>query len=139
MNIGEAAKLSGLPAKTLRYYEQIGLVVPSRRSANGYRDYSEEDVQVLRFVRRARAAGFGIHEVRELLALWRDPHRTAAEVKRIASKRLRELERRIRELEAMKRTLERLVEACHGEERPECPILDGLAAEGAAPAVPTAA
>ena len=109
-------------------------MVPSGRGSNGYRDYSEEDVHILRFVRRARAAGFGIREVRELLALWRDPARTAAEVKRIALERLAELERRIRELEAMKRTLEHLVARCHGEERPDCPILDELGAEEPGPA-----
>ncbi len=103
-------------------------MVPSGRRANGYRDYSERDVHLLRFVQRARALGFSVADCRELLALYRDPNRSAAEVKRLALARIREIERRIRELESMKRALEHLAEKCHGEDRPDCPILDDLAA-----------
>ena len=127
MNIGEAASRSGLPAKTLRYYEQIGLVVPSGRRRNGYRDYSERDVRLLRFVQRARSLGFSVRECRELLALYLDRNRSSAEVKRIALARIREIERKLRELESMRAALLELAERCHGDDRPDCPILDDLA------------
>jgi len=130
MNIGEAARASGLPARTLRYYEAIGLVVPGGRRDNGYRDYDEADVHRLRFVQRARSLGFSVAECRELLALYDDRNRTSAEVKRIALERIAAIERKIRELEAMRRALQHLAERCHGDERPECPILDDLAGEG---------
>ncbi len=127
MNIGEAASRSGLPAKTLRYYEEIGLVVPSGRRHNGYRDYSERDVQLLRFVQRARSLGFSVRECRELLALYLDRNRSSAEVKRIALARIKEIERKLRELQSMRAALLELAERCHGDERPDCPILDDLA------------
>lgn len=130
MNIGEAARASGLPAKTLRYYEAIGLVVPGGRRDNGYRDYDEADVHRLRFVQRARSLGFSVAECRELLALYDDRNRTSAEVKRIALERIAAIERKIRELEAMRRALQHLAERCHGDGRPDCPILDDLAGEG---------
>ncbi len=129
MNIGEAAARSGLPAKTLRYYEEIGLVVPSGRRHNGYRDYSERDVQLLRFVQRARSLGFSVKECRELLDLYLDRERTSAEVKRIALARIREIERKMRELESMRAALQELADRCHGDERPDCPILEDLARE----------
>lgn len=132
MNIGEAARASGLPAKTLRYYEAIGLVVPGGRRENGYRDYDEADVHRLRFVQRARSLGFTVAECRGLLALYDDRNRTSAEVKRIALERIAAIERKIRELEAMRRALLHLAERCHGDDRPDCPILDDLA--GSAPA-----
>ncbi len=129
MNIGEAARRSGLPAKTLRYYEDIGLIVPSGRRTNGYRDYSERDVRLLRFVQKARSLGFSVRQCRELLDLYLDQARASADVKRIALERIAEIERKIRELEAMKAALEHLAEKCHGDERPDCPILEDLAAE----------
>ena len=129
MNIGEAARRSGLPAKTLRYYEDIGLIAPSGRRTNGYRDYSERDVRLLRFVQKARSLGFSVRQCRELLDLYLDQARASADVKRIALERIAEIERKIRELEAMKAALEHLAEKCHGDERPDCPILEDLAAE----------
>lgn len=129
MNIGEAARASGLPAKTLRYYEAIGLVVPAHRQPNGYRDYSETDVRRLRFVQRARSLGFSVAECRELLALYADRGRTSAEVRRIALARIAAIERKLRELEGMRRALLHLVERCSGDSRPDCPILDDLAGE----------
>jgi len=128
LNIGEAARRSGLPAKTLRYYEDIGLIVPSGRKHNGYRDYSDRDVRLLRFVQRARSLGFSVRQCRELLDLYLDHGRTSADVKRIALERIAEIERKIRELETMKAELAHLAEKCHGDERPDCPILEDLAA-----------
>lgn len=131
MNIGEAARASGLPARTLRYYEAIGLVVPGGRRENGYRDYHQLDVHRLRFVQRARSLGFSVEDCRELLALYEDRSRTSAEVKGIALARIAAIERKICELEAMRRALLHLAEKCHGDERSDCPILDDLA--GATP------
>lgn len=126
MNIGEAAARSELPAKTIRYYEDIALVRPAR-AANGYRDYSDKDVHRLRFVQRARGLGFTIEECRALLSLYDDEHRASADVKRVAHEKIREVERKITELQTMRATLSRLVECCHGDSRPDCPILDDLA------------
>jgi MerR family copper efflux transcriptional regulator len=126
MNIGEAATRSGLPAKTIRYYEDIGLVSPHRHP-NGYRDFSEEDVHRLAFLGRARSLGFTIGECRALLALYQDKARASAEVKRIAADHLGQVESKIAELQAMHATLSELVSACAGDDRPDCPILKGLA------------
>jgi Cu(I)-responsive transcriptional regulator len=126
MNIGQAAARSGLPAKTIRYYEQIGLVTPGRRD-NEYRDYGERDVNELRFVARARALGFSIEQCRRLLELYRDKDRASAEVRDAAKDHIAEIRSRIAELKAMERTLTALVLACRGDTRPDCPILDGLA------------
>lgn len=127
MNIGEAAKRCELPAKTLRYYEDIELIVPSGRRPNGYRDYSERDVHLLGFVQRARSLGFSVEQCRELLALYGDPDRASADVKAIAQTHIALVEDKIAELQAMKRVLSDLVDKCHGDKRPDCPILDGLA------------
>jgi len=127
VNIGEAAARSGVPAKTIRYYEGVGLIAPAARAGNGYRDYGASDVHVLRFVQRARSLGFGVEDCRRLLALWRDPHRASADVKALAERRIAEVDRKIRELEGLRRTLVELAEHCHGDERPDCPILDDLA------------
>lgn len=127
MNIGRAAAASGLPAKTIRYYEAIGLVAPAGRARNGYRDYDARDVHTLRFLQRARALGFSVGECRELLALYRDRERASAEVKAVALGRIADIERKIAELEGLKRALGELAEKCHGDARPECPILDDLA------------
>lgn len=134
MNIGTAAQRSGVHAKTIRYYESIGLIPSSRRQANGYREYSEADVHTLRFVKHARGLGFSVEEIGELLSLWRNKRRSSARVKAVAQRHLDVLERKIQELETMRATLARLVERCQGDDRPSCPILeeleDGETAEG---------
>lgn len=130
MNIGKAAALAGLPTKTIRYYEDIGLIAVAGRAPNGYRDYDKQDVHILRFLRRARTLGFSVDECRELLALYRDRERASAEVKAIALGRIADIEHKIAELESLKRALNQLAEKCHGDERPDCPILDDLAGAG---------
>ena len=126
MNIGTAAEASGLPAKTIRYYEEIGLVAPARRD-NGYRDYAEADVHRLRFLHRARGLGFSIDDCRHLLSLYDDKHRASADVKALARQRIGDIDAKIAELQSLRGTLSALVHACHGDERPDCPILDELA------------
>jgi Cu(I)-responsive transcriptional regulator len=126
VSIGEAARQTGLPAKTLRYYEEIGLVRP-RRDANGYRAFGETELHELAFVGRARGLGFSIEECRALLALYRDKGRASGEVKAIARTHLAEIERKIAELTAMRDTLAHLVAHCAGDDRPDCPILADLA------------
>ena len=135
MNIGEAAAASGVSAKMIRYYEQIDLIPPAERTGAGYRLYSEQDVATLRFIRRARDLGFSVEEMTTLLALWRDKNRASAEVKRIAEDHIGDIERRIRELQAMAGTLRHLASHCHGDARPDCPILEDFA-DGAAPPAP---
>lgn len=128
MNIGEASRASGVSAKMVRYYEATGLLAAARRSAGNYRTYSEADVHTLRFVRRARDLGFDMASIARLLALWRDEHRSSAEVKAIAESHIAALRERIAQMQAMLRTLEHLAHHCHGDARPDCPILDDLAA-----------
>ncbi|GIX23183.1 MULTISPECIES: Cu(I)-responsive transcriptional regulator [Caldimonas] len=128
MNIGQAARASGVSAKMIRHYESLGLLPPIARTAAGYRQYDETAIHTLRFIRRCRDLGFGIEEIRKLLQLWRNEQRPSSEVKRIALAHAAALERRIESMQAMKRTLERLAAHCHGDERPQCPILDDLAA-----------
>jgi Cu(I)-responsive transcriptional regulator len=130
MNIGEAKNRSGVSAKMIRYYEEVGLVKPSRR-ANGYRDYGESDVSVLQFIRRTRDLGFSLDEVSALLALWRNRKRPSREVKRLALSHIEDLEQRIRDMRAVVRTLKDLAATCHGDERSDCPILDDLSKPGA--------
>ncbi len=125
MIVGQAARQSGLPAKTLRYYEEIGLVEP-RRLENGYRDYDDEDLARLKFLGRARSLGFSIEDCRTLLSLCDDKDRSSRDVKLIAKTHLDNINRKIGELETMKAVLSRLVKSCHGDERPDCPILDEL-------------
>ena len=127
MNIGEAAALSGLPAKTIRYYEEAGLVTPAARGNNGYRRYSEQDIHRLRFLQRARSLGFSIQECRELLSLYEDKSRASADVKAIARQHLQDIERKITELESLRDLLGELVAKCHGDARPDCPSLQELA------------
>jgi Cu(I)-responsive transcriptional regulator len=127
MNIGEAAAQSGVPPKTIRYYEEIGLVAPAPRSGNGYRAYGDNDVHILRFVQRARSLGFSVSECRQLLDLYRNPHRASAEVKALTMRRVAELDRKRAELAGMRAALVRLAENCHGDDRPECPIIENLA------------
>ncbi len=128
MNIGEAERRCGLPAKTIRYYEEIGLVRPDRRS-NGYRNYHAEDLHKLRFLQRARSLGFSVSECRALLSLYEEKNRASADVKAIAQRHLGRIERKITELQSLQRALNALIEACHGDHRPDCPILDDLARE----------
>lgn len=136
MNIGEAARASGVSAKMIRYYESIGLIEPAGRTAANYRSYGARDVHALRFVRRARGLGFSLAETQALLGLWRDRDRASGEVKAIALAHVRDLEAKIAELQGMARTLKTLAQCCHGDARPDCPILDDLAggegADGAA-------
>jgi len=127
MNIGEAANASGVSAKMIRYYESIGLMPTAQRSENGYRVYTGNDVHTLRFIKRARALGFSVSQIEHLVALWHDRNRSSAEVKRIALEHAVALERKIAELQAMSRTLNHLARTCHGDGRPDCPIIDDLA------------
>ncbi len=128
MNIGVAAEKSGVPAKTIRYYESIGLIAEPGRTEGGYRDYAENDVAILRFVQRARGLGFPLKDVAALLGLWHDRGRASAQVKELTLSHITEIERRIDELRAVRRTLLDLAHKCHGDERPDCPIIDDLAA-----------
>lgn len=128
MNIGDVATASGLPAKTIRYYEDIDLIRPAR-GANGYRDFSDSDVHKLTFLSRARSLGFSIEECRTLLSLYEDRDRASADVKALAADHLARIAEKIAELQALQATLETLVTRCHGDDRPDCPILDGLAGE----------
>ncbi len=127
MRIGDAARRSGVPAKTIRYYESIGLIPEPNRTAAGYRDYDEPALKRLQFVQRARSLGFSVKDVGNLLALYADKDRASAEVKALARQNVARVEAKIAELRAMSRTLKELVEKCHGDERPDCPILDDLA------------
>ncbi|GGL80621.1 Cu(I)-responsive transcriptional regulator [Wenxinia marina] len=128
MNIGDAARASGVNQKMIRYYESIGLIGDVARSANGYRTYTHNDIHTLAFVRRARRLGFSIEQIQALMTLWRDKERSSAEVKAIAQGHIDELQAKIEELAEMRRTLEHLVSCCAGDDRPDCPILDGLSA-----------
>lgn len=139
MKIGEASAQSGISERMIRHYEKIGLIAPAARRDSGYRDYDPRDVHSLSFIGRARDLGFGIEEIRQLLALWQDRSRSSADVKALALARAAELKRKARELDAMRRTLERLASDCHGDARPDCPILDDLGAnehDSGAPAEP---
>lgn len=128
MNIGEVAERSGIPAKTIRYYEDIGLVRP-QRSENGYRAFRETDLHKLAFLGRARALGFSIEDCRTLLSLYEDETRESAQVKAVAEEHLSEIDTKIRQLQSMRQTLAQLVSACHGDDRPDCPILSDLSGE----------
>jgi Cu(I)-responsive transcriptional regulator len=127
MNIGQAARATGISPKMIRYYEAAGLLGRVRRSASGYRTYEEADLHTLRFVRRARDLGFTVEQIGDLVSLWRNSHRSSATVKTLASRHLANLAKNIAELEAMSRTLAHLAENCHGDDRPDCPILEDLA------------
>lgn len=126
MNIGQAAKASGVSAKMIRYYEQTGLIPKADRRDSGYRDYSSSDVHMLRFIRRSRDLGFSVAEINDLLSLWRDKSRQSADVKRIAQAHIAQLKERIESLEQMAATLGTLVDCCAGDDRPDCPILADL-------------
>lgn len=127
MNIGEAARESGVTAKMIRYYESVDLLAPKGRTDAGYRVYGEQEVHTLRFIRQARHLGFSVDDIRKLLGLWQDRSRASAEVKAIALQHVADLERRIAELSEMRDTLTHLAHHCHGDARPDCPILDSLA------------
>lgn len=126
MNIGEAARATGVSAKMIRYYEEIGLIPAVARTPAGYRAYSESDLHRLIFVRRARDLGFSVKEIADLLSLWGDRSRHSADVKRIAQAHIEDLRKKIAELREMVDTLQTLVDCCAGDERPDCPILEGL-------------
>lgn len=129
MKIGEAASAAGVTERMIRHYEKIGLVPRAARRDSGYRDYDEPDVHTLRFIGRARDFGFSIDEIRRLLELWHDRDRASADVKALALARAAELRRKERQLHEIRRSLEHLAESCHGDERPSCPILGGLAGQ----------
>lgn len=131
MNIGQAARAAGLSAKMIRYYESIALLPQARRSPNGYRHYAEGDVQRLSFIRQARALGFSLEKISELLSLWDNDHRASREVRLLASSHIAELEQRIEEMKTLVATLQQLVQRCPGDEGSDCAILDTLAAGSA--------
>jgi Cu(I)-responsive transcriptional regulator len=128
MNIGEAAAVSGVTAKMIRYYESVGLLPAASRTGSGYRTYDSDDVHRLRFVRRARDFGFSMDEIATLLALWADRNRPSKEVKKIALAHVTELDEKISHLKSLRDTLKHLADCCHGDHRPDCPILDDIAA-----------
>jgi Cu(I)-responsive transcriptional regulator len=127
VNIGEAAQLSGVSAKMVRHYESLGLLPRVARTDSGYRQYSEADVHTLRFIKRGRDLGFSMEELGELVGLWQNRRRASANVRKIAQKHAEDLGQRIAAMEEMRRTLQQLIHCCHGDERPECPILEELA------------
>ena len=129
MRIQEASSQSGMPPKTIRFYEEIGLVRPAARAANGYRQFSDTDVRMLKFIHRGRKLGFSVEDIQKLLSLWQDKRRASADVKKLALAHVHEIEARIRELESVKQAVLVLAEHCHGDDRPECPIIDELADE----------
>ena len=126
MNIGEASEATGLPAKTIRYYEDIGLIKPAR-AGNGYRDYDNKDVHRLAFIQRSRSLGFTIEECRSLLSLYEDKDRASSDVKALALEKITEIDRKLKELKSLRTTLKTLADHCHGDHRPDCPIIDEIA------------
>jgi MerR family copper efflux transcriptional regulator len=128
MNIGQAARQSGVSAKMVRHYESLGLLPKVQRSDSGYRQYSDAEVHTLRFIKRSRELGFSMAEIAELVSLWQNRRRASASVRRIAQKHADELTQRIAAMQAMQHTLAELIEGCHGDDRPDCPILDDLGA-----------
>ena len=134
MNIGEAAKASSVSTKMIRHYESVGLFPQAARTDSGYRQYTAKEVSTLRFVRQSRDLGFSIEQIRELLGLWQDRKRPSRQVRALAQAHIAELDAKLQELHAMKATLEHLVHCCHGDDRPDCPIIDSLSHETAAPA-----
>ena len=131
--VGEAARMSNVSAKMVRHYESLGLLPTVFRTDSGYRQYTDKEVHTLRFIRRARDLGFSMAEIAELLALWQNRRRPSSSVKRIASEHVAALDAKMAEMAAMRKTLQHLVHCCHGDERPDCPILDELAREPSGP------
>lgn len=127
MNIGDAAQASGVSVKMIRHYEETGLIPKASRSDGGYRTYTERDIHLLRFIRQGRLLGFSMKQIAELIGLWLDQSRPSSKVKQLALTHITELDDKIKELQAMKATLEQLACHCHGDDRPDCPILEGLA------------
>ena len=127
VNIGDAARASGVSTKMVRHYESLGLLGAVARTDSGYRQYSAADIHTLRFIKRARELGFSMAEIGNLVGLWHDQARASSEVKRVAQQHLIELENRIQAMQDMRRTLQKLVQSCQGDDRPDCPILDNLA------------
>jgi MerR family copper efflux transcriptional regulator len=132
MNIGAAARASGVSAKMIRHYESVGLFPEAERTEAGYRQYTDKDLATLSFIRRSRDLGFSIEQIRALLGLWQDRKRPSRQVRALAQAHIEELEEKLQELQAMKATLEHLVHCCQGDERPDCPIIETLAAPGPA-------
>ena len=126
MNIGEAAKSSGVSAKMIRHYESVGLFPEASRTDSGYRQYTDKEVSTLRFIRQSRDLGFSLEQIRELLGLWQNRRRSSRQVRALAQAHLEELNSKLRELQEMKATLEHLVHCCHGDDRPDCPIIETL-------------
>lgn len=126
MNIGEVAKISGVSAKMIRKYEDSGLVPKAKRNVSGYRNYSENDVHTFRFIKTARSLGFSLKDIKELLGLWKNKKRASFNVKRIAQMHIEQLEFKVNEINTMLNTLKHLTKNCHGDDRPDCPILDNL-------------
>ena len=133
MNIGQASTASGVSAKMIRHYEQVGLLPEPDRTDAGYRQFGAKEVHTLRFIRQARDLGFSIQQIGELVGLWQNRRRPSRQVKAMAEAHIKELEQKAQDLLAMKATLEHLVQCCHGDDRPDCPILESLASENAAP------
>ena len=129
MNIGQAAKASGVSAKMIRHYESVGLFPEAARTESGYRQYTDKEVSTLRFIRQSRDLGFSVEQIRELLGLWQNRRRPSRQVKALAQAHIQELEEKLKELQAMKATLEHLVHCCHGDDRPDCPIIETLESE----------
>ncbi|MEZ0393143.1 MAG: Cu(I)-responsive transcriptional regulator [Pseudobdellovibrionaceae bacterium] len=129
MNIGEAARVSGVNAKLIRHYESIGIIPKASRSESGYRTYTETEVHILSFVKRARTLGFSMKEIKKLVSLWRNKNRASGEVKNLALQHINEMEQKIFELQSMVQTLKHLSKNCHGDHRPDCPILNDLAGQ----------
>jgi Cu(I)-responsive transcriptional regulator len=131
LNIGQAAAASGVSAKMIRHYEEVGMLPAAKRTESGYRQYGDADVQTLRFIRHSRDLGFSLPEITELLSLWQNRRRSSRQVKALAQAHIEELNEKLKELQAVKATLEHLVHCCHGDDRPDCPIIESLEAEGA--------
>lgn len=128
MNIGQAAEAAGVNAKMIRYYESIGLISAASRTGSGYRQYQEKDIRTLRFIKRSRDLGFSIERIKTLLSLWEDRGRKSADVKKLAGQYIAELDRDIEKLQSIRDQLQHLSDCCHGDQRPDCPIIEDLAA-----------
>ena len=129
MNIGQAAAVTGVSAKMIRHYEDIGLIQKARRTTSGYRMYSDSDLHILAFIKQSRNLGFSIEQIRDLLSLWQNRRRTSRKVKELAEMHINDLDERIKELQEIRQAISHLASHCHGDERPDCPIIDALAGQ----------